>query len=156
MWKDCGIDGIRSPNGIYFYDIEQMSYYGTDKVYNLILEQGIPKAKCWDGTIKNITLNNDFDLCIIENNKEIPFTKTYSRYINFEREFENVDKLIEYISEKNELNGIIFETFEENSIYKQLFCDLIDKIFELDNDKIKQILKNNPYEMLIEEFINLI
>lgn len=156
MWKDCGIDGIRAPNGIYFYDIDQISYNGTDKVYNIVLENDIPKAKCWDGTVKNVYLNNSFDLCIIENNNEIPFTKTYSRYINFEREFENTDKIIEYILEKNELNKIIFETFEENNVYKHLFYDLIDKIFELDVDKIKQILKNNPYEILMEEFINLI
>ena len=156
MWKDCGINGIRSPNGIYYYDVNQISYNGTDKVYNIILENDIPKAKCWDGTVKNVYLNNDFELCVIENNKEIPFTKTYSRYINFELEFGNIDKIIEYILEKNELNKIIFETFEENSIYNQLFYDLIDKISKLDKDKIEQILKNNPYEILMEEFINLI
>lgn len=156
MWKNCGINGIRSPNGIYYYDVNQISYNETDKVYNLKLEQGFPKAKCWDGTVKDIILNNDFDLCIIENDKEIPFTKTYSRYINFELEFENVDKIIEYISENNELNKIIFETFEENSIYNQLFYDLIDKISKLDENKIEQILKNNPYEILMEELINLI
>ena len=69
MWKDCGINGIRSPNGIYYYDVNQISYNGTDKVYNIILENDIPKAKCWDGTVKNVYLNNDFELCVIENNK---------------------------------------------------------------------------------------
>ena len=156
MWKDCGSDGIRSPNGIYFYDVNQISYNGTNKVYNIILENDIPKAKCWDGTIKKVCLNNDFDLCIIENNKKIPFTKTYSRYINFEREFGNVSKIIEYISGENELNKIIFETFEENSIYYMLFEELVEEIHKLDEDKIKQILKNNPYEILMDEFIELI
>ena len=39
MWKDCGFDGIRSPNGIYFYDTNQMSHEKTIKIYNIIVEK---------------------------------------------------------------------------------------------------------------------